>query len=124
MENIEHFIGVDVSKNCLDVAVLPMGEAFKVTNDEDGIQTLVKRLKELNPTLIVLEATGGLETLAAAALAANALPVSIVNPRRAREFAKAIGKLAKTDSIDAKVLAELAGKLRPAQRPLKNNTRE
>lgn len=120
MEKSQYFIGIDVSKDSLDVAVLPTGEILKVSNDEDGIQALVKRSKELGPMLIVLEATGGWETPAAAALAANALPVSVINPRKARDFAKALGKLAKTDAIDAKVLAELASKLQPPQRPLKD----
>lgn len=124
MEKSEIFIGIDVSKVSLDAAVLPAGQLFKFTNDESGIEALVKEFRELGPTLIVLEATGGLEGPAAAALAANALPVSIVNPRMARDFARAIGKLAKTDAIDARALAELASKLRPAPRALKDKELE
>lgn len=114
------FVGIDVSKDSLDVAVLPDGQAWSTANNETDIPLLVERLGQLAPTLIVLEATGGLEVLVASALGAARLPVVIVNPRQARDFAKAMGILAKTDGIDCKVLALFAEKLRPEPRPLKD----
>lgn len=105
MENQDVYVGVDVSKERLDVAVRPSGQLFSEANDERAVSGLVKRLKALGCTRIVLEATGGYETLLAAALAAAALPVVVVNPRRVREFARAVGQLAKTDRLDAKLLA-------------------
>jgi len=116
----ECFVGIDVSKDTLDIAVLPASESWQTVRDEEGIQALVARLEQLNPTLIVLEATGGLETHLVTALATSPLPVLVVNPRQARSFAKALGKLAKTDSIDAYVLAEFAQKVRPEPRPIKD----
>ena len=116
----ECFVGIDVSKDTLDIAVLPASESWQTVRDEEGIQALVARLEQLNPTLIVLEATGGLETHLVTALATSPLPVVVVNPRQARSFAKALGKLAKTDSIDAYVLAEFAQKVRPEPRPIKD----
>jgi hypothetical protein len=95
------FIGIDVSKGRLDVAVCPSGERDSVFNDEGGIQALIKRLGEIQPTLIVMEATGGFEHPAMRALASAELPVVVVNPRQVRDFAKATGQLAKTDRIDA-----------------------
>jgi len=120
MESKERFVGIDVSKDTLDLAVIPVGEHWCVQNSETGISSLVKRLKDLAPTLIVLEATGGLEVLAATALALASLPVAVVNPRQARDFAKAMGKLAKTDAIDASALALFAQKVRPEPRPIKD----
>lgn len=114
------FVGIDVSKDKLDVALLPSDERWSVGNNEAEIPSLVERLKQLNPSLIVLEATGGLETLVAASLGTAKLPVAVVNPRQARDFAKAIGKLAKTDDIDAGVLALFAERIRPEPRPLKD----
>jgi len=111
------FIGIDVSKARLDVAVRPSGESESVSNDEDGIKALVKRLGEIQPALIVLEATGGVERLVARALSSAELPVVVVNPRQVRDFAKATGQLAKTDSIDAGVLARFGEAVRPALRP-------
>jgi transposase len=116
----ECFVGIDVSKDTLDIAVLPSKESWQAVRDEKGIKTLVARLEQLNPTLIVLEATGGLESHLVTTLATNTLPVVVVNPRQARSFAKALGKLAKTDSIDAYVLAEFAQKVRPEPRPIKD----
>src|SRR5262249_22480597 len=101
-------IGIDVSKARLDVAHRPSGKRWSVGNDDDGIAKLTNRLVEISPVRIVLEATGGLEMPLAAALALSKLPVSIVNPRQVRDFAKALGKLAKTDRIDAEVLAHFA----------------
>lgn len=119
-QDAECFVGIDVSKDTLDIAVLPASESWQTVRDEKGIQALVARLEQLNPTLIVLEATGGLETHLVTTLATSALPVVVVNPRQARSFAKALGKLAKTDSIDAYVLAEFAQKVRPEPRPIKD----
>jgi transposase len=112
------FIGVDVSKARLDVAMRPSGESDSVSNDEAGIKALVKRLGPLQPALIVLEATGGIERQLIRALASAELPVVVVNPRQVRDFAKATGQLAKTDTIDAVVLARFAEAVRPAVRPL------
>jgi len=116
MEQI--FIGIDVAKDRLDVHVLPSGEAFAVARDSEGVATLADRLGSLNPTLIVLEATGGFETLVAGALAAAQLPLAVVNPRQIRDFARAVGQLAKTDALDAKIIALFAERVHPAPRPL------
>lgn len=117
---MEHpiFVGIDVANTQLAVATRPRGEAWTVTNDPTGLMALVQRVRRLRPTLVVLEATGGVEMPVAGALAAGELPVAIVNPRQVRDFAKATGKLAKTDAIDAQVLAQFAEAVRPAVRPL------
>jgi transposase len=112
------FVGIDVSKTGLDVHVLPMGAAWSVANDDVGHRALAARLVELNPTLVVLEATGGYQNQAVAELAAHKLSVAVVNPRQVRDFAKATGRLAKTDAIDASVLASFAQAIRPEPRPL------
>ena len=112
------FVGIDVAKAELVVSILPSAERFTVANDERGVHTLVERVRGLPPTLIVLEATGGYELLAVAALAAAALPVVVVNPRQVRDFAKATGQLAKTDRIDADILARFADVVRPAVRAI------
>ncbi len=112
------FVGIDVSKASLDVAVRPEGGAWSSSNDEVGIAPLVQRLRALGPALIVLEATGGFETAVAAALAAAGLAVVVANPRQVRDFAKATGQLAKTDVLDAQVLALFAERVRPEPRPL------
>jgi len=112
-------VGIDVSKAHLDVAVMPGGEQWRVANSAKDHEVLVDRLKELGPDVIVLEATGGWETALMAALGASELPVVRMNPRRVREFAKAIGRLAKTDAIDATVLALFGQAVRPTPRPLK-----
>jgi transposase len=112
------FVGIDVAKAELVVSILPSAERFTVTNDERGVRTLVERLRTIAPTLIVLEATGGYELLGVAALAAAALPVVVVNPRHVRDFAKATGQLAKTDRIDADILARFADVVRPAVREI------
>jgi transposase len=117
---VESFVGIDVSKAVLDVAVIPSGESWSVANSVDGMQRLVERLRELSPSLVVLEATGGLERRAVAALAAAALPVVAVNPRQVRDFAKALGRLAKTDALDAEVLALFADRIRPQPRLLRD----
>lgn len=106
------FIGIDVSKRTLDLATRTSGEHWQVANNDDGIAASVKRLKELSPTLIVMEATGGLEIRLAAALGAAGLPVAVVNPRQVRDFAKATNQLAKTDALDAQVMAHFAEAVR------------
>lgn len=120
MNTSEVFVGIDVSKATLDVGVLPPEPFRTIPNDEAGCRGLAERLKALSPALIVLEATGGFETLAAATLAAAGLPVVVVNPRQVRDFAKATGTLAKTDRLDARVLALFAQQVRPPVRPLKD----
>ncbi len=95
------FVGIDVGRDALDVALRPHGQHEQFANDEAGITTLVARLHQVRPTLIVLEATGGLELPATAALATAGFAVAVVNPRHVRDFAKAIGQLAKTDALDA-----------------------
>ena len=112
------FVGIDVSKSQLDVAVRPSGETWAVAHDEAGLSALVARLRPLGPTLIVLEATGGLEVALAGALAAATLPVVVVNPRQVRDFARSTGALAKTDRLDAQSLARFAEAVRPEPRPL------
>ena len=111
-------VGIDVSKATLDVAIEPSREQWQVANDERGIQQLVERLGQLHPERIVLEATGGYELPALAALGCAELPAVAVNPRQVRAFAKAIGRLAKTDALDAQVLAQFAAVVKPALRPL------
>ncbi len=112
------YAGIDVAKDRLDVVLRPTGEYLGTTNDERGIKTVVRRLQKEEVALIVLEATGGLEQPTAAALALAGVPVAIVNPRQVRDFAKAVGRLAKTDRIDAAVLAHFAEAIRPEPRPL------
>ena len=112
------YVGVDVSKGHLEVFVAPTGERFSVTNDDSGIDELLARLDKPSPALVVLEATGGFERPVAAALAASGLAVAVVNPRQARDFARATGKLAKTDRIDAQSLAHFAQAVCPAPRPI------
>jgi transposase len=112
------FVGIDVAKDRLDVHVLPMGHAFALPRDGEGLASLIERLRPLAPTLIVLEATGGFETVVTAALAGAGLPLAVINPRQIRDFARAIGRLAKTDAIDAAIIALFAERIRPAIRPL------
>jgi transposase len=114
----ERFVGIDVSKARVDVHVRPDGTVFGCATDPEGLGTLVARLQPLSPCLVVLEASGGYEGVVAAALAAAGLPVAIVNPRQVRKFAGAIGRLAKTDAIDAAVIAHFAQAVRPTARPL------
>ncbi len=117
MDNEQIFIGIDVAKNHLDVAIRPGTDFFTVQNDDRGITNLVSRLSHLNPQLILLEASGGYEILAAAALRHAGLPAQIINPRQVRDFARSTGRLAKTDKIDAAVLAYFAQLLKPPLRP-------
>lgn len=110
------FVGVDVSKAKFDMEVVPSGQRVAGSNDDEGISELVARLKAIGPQLIVLEATGGYENALVAGLGAAALPVAVVNPRQVRDFARATGQLAKTDRIDAHVLALFAERVRPQVR--------
>jgi len=112
-EKKEVFVGIDVSKMQLDVAVGEDGAFWSVTNDSEGIQELVERLKAVSPTLVVVESTGGLETPVVAEMAAAGLSVAIVNPGRVREFAKSVGLLAKTDKLDARLLTRFAAAVKP-----------
>ncbi len=112
------FVGVDVAKEKVDVAVRPTGEKWEARNDEQGRKELVQRLRKLSPTLVVLEATGGYEVELALALTDASVAVRIVNPRQVRDFAKGKGLLAKTDSLDAGILAEYAETYRPEARSL------
>ena len=110
------FVGIDVSKDRLDVHIRPTGEVFAVARDGAGLEQLVGKLRTIAPSLIVLEATGGFETVVAAALAAAGLPLAVVNPRQIRAFAKACGQLAKTDKLDAAVIAHFADAVQPPAR--------
>lgn len=112
------FVGIDVSKARLEVALGPAGEVLSVANDVAGIAALVARLDQLKPALVVLEASGGLQTALVAELGAAGLPVVVINPRQARDFARATGQLAKTDTLDARMLALFAERVRPPLRPL------
>lgn len=111
-------VGIEVSKDRLDIAVRPSGETFAVERNAAGVEQLEERLRMLLPQIVALEATGGFETVAAATLAAAGLPVVIVNPAQVRAFAKALGQRAKTDPIDAGVIAHFAEATRPQVRPL------
>lgn len=112
------FVGIDVSKDRLDVHLQPSGESLTVARDGQGLADLVGRLESHAVELVVLEATGGFETVVAAALAAAGLPLAVVNPRQIRDFARATGRLAKTDALDAAIIARFAEAIRPEPRPL------
>ena len=114
------FVGIDVAKAHLDVAVRPAGTHQRVPNTEAGITELQVALQAAQPELVVLEATGGYETLVATTLASSGLPVAVVNPRQVRQFARAVGQLAKTDVLDAQLLARFAEVVRPEPRPLRD----
>jgi transposase len=118
MDKAPTFVGIDVSKRRLDIHSRPSGECFAVDYGEENVAALVERLAALAPALVVLEATGGLEVRLAAALAAAGLPVAVVNPRQVRAFARATGRLAETDRLDAAVIARFAEAVRPPVRPL------
>ena len=126
METKQTVVGIDVSKARLDWAVHDPAEGGEMANDEAGCRALLQRLMECKPRLIVVEATGGLETLIVSTLAAAGLPagrpraVAVVNPRQVRDFAKATGRLAKTDTLDAKVLAHFGEAIKPPVRALKD----
>jgi transposase len=111
-------VGIDVSKDRLDVAVRPTGETFAVERDAEGLSRLIARLAPLEPQAIAVEATGGYETVVAASLSAAGLPVVVVNPAQVRAFAKALGKRAKTDPIDAAVIAHFVEAAKPDIRPM------
>ena len=117
MEGEPRFVGIDVSKAQLDVAVRPTGKRWVLPYAETGIEGLIPQIVDLEPALVLLEATGGLELPLVAALAAAALPVVVVNPRQVRDFAKATGTLAQTDTLDAGVLAHFADAVRPGAPP-------
>jgi transposase len=112
------YVGIDVAKAHLDLSVYPPTTPYRVAHDDAGLAALVAHVQALAPALIVLEATGGVETDVATALALAGLPVAVVNPRQVRDFAKAVGHLAKTDQLDAAVLALFAARIQPAPRPL------
>jgi transposase len=118
MEKERMYVGIDVAKASIDMAVHQSKQRGSFTNDDDGISQAVSSIQELAPVLIVLEATGGIELPLTAALAAAGLPVAVVNPRQIRDFAKATGKLAKTDAIDAQVIAHFAAAIKCTPRPL------
>ena len=117
----ESFVGIDVSKDTLEIGIYPGVDAYSVANSEQGLDELVLRLKALGPQLIICEATGGYETLAVSRLAAAQLPVLAINPRQIRDFAKSVGKLAKTDAIDAGIIARFAAAVRPELRSIKDH---
>lgn len=112
------FIGIDVAKDRLDIANRPAGEAFALPRDESGLEQLIARLSKIAPQLVVLEATGGFETIVASALVAAGFKVAVVNPRQIRDFARATGRLEKTDKLDAAAIAHFAEAIRPEPRPL------
>ena len=115
---VSHFVGIDVSKDRLDVHVLPSQQVFAVARNGEDLDRLAAQLRALAPALIVLEATGGFEVMVAAALAGAGLPLAVVNPRQIRDFARATGRLAKTDALDAQIIALFAERIRPQPRPV------
>src|SRR6266568_2617411 len=116
MDEVRRFVGIDVAKAALEVFIGSAGTAFSVANDEVGIQELFRELEPAD--FVILEATGGLEVPVASALATAGIAVAIVNPRQVRDFARATGRLAKTDRLDAEVLARFGELVKPAVRPL------
>lgn len=118
----KQWVGIDVCQKYLDVYIRPLEELFQVTNDEVGIIKLVEILKNIQPELIVVEATGGMEIDVAVKLTTAELAVAVINPRQARDFAKATGQLAKTDAIDARVLAHFADAIRPEVRQINDES--
>jgi transposase len=115
---MDAYVGIDVSKDRLDIHVRPSEEAFAVSRDGKGLEQLAERLRELSPTLVAVEATGGFEVIVAAAIAGAGLPLAVVNPAQIRHFAQAVGKRAKTDPVDAGVIAHFAEAVRPVPRAL------
>ena len=120
MEQAPRYAGIDVAKAKVDVAVRPTGQKWSIAYDKRGVRELISQMKEMSPALVVLEASGGLELPLVAALAAAELPVVVVNPRQVRDFARVTGTLAKTDALDAAVLAHFADAVRPSVRPLRD----
>ena len=114
------YVGIDVAKAQVDVAVRPTDDRWEISHDQAGIRQLVSQLKALEPVMVLMEASGGMELPLVAALAAEEVPVVVVNPRQVRDFARATGKLAKTDALDAAVLAHFAEAVRPPVRPLRD----
>jgi transposase len=112
------FVGIDVSKDRLDVCVRPASETAQFVRDGEGIKALVDRMQQISPQIVVLEATGGFEAPVVAALADSGIAVAVVNPRQIRDFAKASGRLAKTDALDAEAIAHFAEAIKPEPRPL------
>lgn len=123
MNDVQVFVGIDVSRDRLDIHILPEGNSRSVSHDEASLAALVAELRE-RPCLVVLEATGGLQDRAAVTLAAAGLLVAVVNPRQVRDFAKATGRLAKTDALDARAIAHFAQAVRPEPRPLADAERQ
>lgn len=115
---MDTYVGIDVSKDRLDVHVLPQDEAFSVERNGKGLCELVERLASLSPSLVAVEATGGFESTTAAAVAGAGLPLAVINPAQIRHYAQALGKRAKTDAIDARVIARFAADVKPQVRPL------
>ena len=122
MEEVSSFVGIDVAQDQLALAVRPGGEAREVPNTDEGIKSIIGFIQELGPHLVVLEATGGMHIHLVAELASAGVAVAVVNPRQVRDFARATGKLAKTDALDAHVLAHFAEALQPESRPLPDAT--
>lgn len=118
LEKEKIYIGIDIGKASMDIAVHPSEQRWSFTNDDRGISEAVSRLQKLAPVLVVLEATGGVELPLTASLAAVGVPLAVVNPRQVRDFARATGRLAKTDALDAEVMAHFAATIRPTPRPL------
>ena len=118
MEKAKLYAGIDVAKASLDMVVHPSGKRWSFTNDERGISEAVSCLQGLSPSLVVLEATGDVEMPLTAALVVAGLPVAVVNPRQIRDFARAMGKLSKTDVLDAQVMAHFAATVQPTARPI------
>jgi transposase len=124
MTQPNQYVGIDVCKKYLDVYIRPKGEYFRTGNDLAGIMQIQNQLTELNVECIVLEATGGMEQLAARTLAQKGLPVAIVNPKQVRNFARASSKLAKTDKIDAQTLAHFAQAIQPEIRAMSSDSEQ
>ena len=120
MEKKKVYVGIDVAKSSMDIAVHATEQRWSFPNDDYGISKTVSLLRKLAPTLVVMEASGGIELTLTAALASAGLPLAVVNPRQVRDFAKATGKLAKTDTLDARVMAHFAATVCPVPRPLPN----
>ena len=118
MEEAMRYAGIDVAQDWLDVAIHGVGQPWRVTSDEQGVQDLIRVLQEQGVAVVVVEATGGLEIPLAVALDVAGIPVALVNPRQVRDFARSLGKLAKTDRLDAQVLAHFGAATRPVPRPL------
>ena len=122
--NENKYVGIDVSKTTLDVFVRPIKNVFSVSNDKPGIKKLIKEIEKISPRLIIVEATGGMEKPVVKELQLKNMPIAVVNPRQARDFAKAVGRLAKTDKLDASVLAHFGEAIKPEVRCMKDEAIE